>query len=961
MDQFLALLMILLIIAIVFIFISALRNKVIFKMGVRNIGRRKGNTIIMIIGLMIGTAIIMASLAIGDTMENMVDRVIVDAMGEVDLVVQDTSPESKPIYLSYSNYTSLKEDILEIPHVEGVSGEFSQSLPVVCYQTLQSESGIYIIGVNASELSEFGDIKVNGNSIDFDLGPEEVYLNEIAADDLDVEAGYAIQIISAIGPREFTVKEVVDSEGYANWDFRSIIMVDIEVCWSLLNVNDVVNIIKITSEGDEVTGAEYSDDIQEAVDLLIEDYPNLETFANKREIIEDNRASLRQLTDLFLVFGTFTIIAGVILIINIFVMLAEERKMEMGISRAIGMKRKHLKRMFLYEGSIYAAIAGVVGILFGLGIAYLSMWAIRDMASAGEQSIDILQYYTFTTSSLGISFIAGFLITVATILFVTGRISKLNIVRAIRKIPEPLVPRKDTKIMIIGMIFLIFSIFLLFIGIQGEQAGFAMAGLSLIIYSIGILSRRFIGDRAAFSIFSIIVLFLWIAPIELFEDYSAGLEMFILSGLFLVGSGVILVMFNSETILNAVSSFGSRKRAGQAVFKIAVSYPLRNRFRTGMTIMIFGLIIFTIVVLSMIVNIFNTNIEKMTEEQSGGFDIFAISNENLPLTDIKQQIEQSENFTDDFEEIYSLTYTYAKIANEDENTSETIYYGIIGCPQDFIENTSYSFLRYSDQFESEREVWNALLSDPSYVIIDGTNEPQDYGPSYGLITADVGDTITLVNSTGSPHTFEIIGVLKETFIQGFFMYDKTAEEKFDVSNPSLFMFKLKDDSKSSEIAKDLEAEFFQYGMQPIVISEIVEMYTASLNQFFNLFTAFLGAGLIIGVSALGIITLRSVHERRLEIGMMRAIGFKRRMVRRAFLFEAALIAVWGMLIGTIQGIYVGWYIWDSGFKELDYVFSIPWVRIGVVLLIAIIFILLCVLPPSHQASKVEPAEALRFE
>ena len=144
------------------------------------------------------------------------------------------------------------------------------------------------------------------------------------------------------------------------------------------------------------------------------------------------------------------------------------------------------------------------------------------------------------------------------------------------------------------------------------------------------------------------------------------------------------------------------------------------------------------------------------------------------------------------------------------------------------------------------------------------------------------------------------------------------------------------------IAKELEAEFFYHGMQPIVISEIVEMFTSSLNMFFNLFTAFLGAGLIIGVSALGIITLRSVHERRLEIGMMRAIGFKRRMVRRAFLLEATLIAVWGMLIGLLQGIYVGWYIWDEGFRELDYVFSIAWVRIGTVLIIAIIFILLCV-------------------
>lgn len=958
----LSLLLILLLIVFAVLIISASRNRIIFKMGARNIGRRKGNTLIVIIGLMIGTAIITASLTIGDTMDYMVDSVVVDGMGEVDLIIVDTTSEVEKTYLPYDEYQNLRAEILNIPHVEGVMGEFSSGLPVLSIQARQSEPTMSIIGLDPSELDEFGGIKVDGHRIDFDLAGNEVYLNEGAADALDVEAGNYIQIFNSSGPQNFMVKDVVDSEGYANWNLRNNIFVNIEVAWALFEVDEVVNMIKITNEGDKITGARYSDEVQEAVEPLIEGHPNLEAMGNKQDVIEENREAISQLTDLFLVFGTFTIIAGVILIINIFVMLAEERKTEMGISRAVGMKRKHLKRMFLYEGSAYAAIAGVVGILFGLAIAYLAMWAIRDMASAGNQSIDILQYYTFTIPSLVISFIAGFFITIATILFVTGRISRLNIVRAIRKIPEPLVPRKDTRVIIIGILLLIFSILLLMGGVQGEQAAPAMAGLSLAVYGVGILSRRYIGDRAAFSIFSLIVLFLWIAPLGLFEDYSSGLEMFILSGLFLVGSSVILVMFNSETILNAVSSLGSRKKAGQAVFKIAVSYPLKNKFRTGMTIMIFGLIIFTIVVLSMIINIFNVNIEEITEEQSGGFDIFAYSNENLPIMDIKSEIARSENLSmSDFEEIYSLTNTYAKIGGEHAPETGVIYYNIIGCPQDFIENNSYSFVRYSDRFDGEREVWEALMTNSSYVIIDGSVEPQEYGPSFGIISADVGDTIELINRTEGEHSFEVIGILQETFIQGLFLSGETIEEKFNVTNPTLFMFKLSDDSKVNEIGKDLESEFFEYGLQPIVIADIIEEFTQSMNMFFNLFSAFLGAGLIIGVSALGIITLRSVHERRLEIGMMRAIGFKRRMVRRAFLFEATLIAVWGLIIGTAQGIYVGWYIWDSGFREMDYVFTIPWMRIGIVLLIAIVFILLCVLPPSHQASKVEPAEALRFE
>ncbi len=956
----LELLFFILLLVILGIFISAARNRIIFKLGVRNIGRRKGNTAIVAIGLMIGTAIITASLVIGDTMDNMVDTLIVEGMGEVDLLVVDLDSDETDVF-TYQNYTLIKADILALEHVDGVLGEYSGALPVGCMDTRQSDPGMGIMGVNATELPEFGGLVVDGKEITFDLDVREVYINLLAAKELEAEAGTVIQIYNATGPQHFTVKQVVDSTGYANWNLRRNVIMDIEMAQEIFNVPNVINLVKITNKGDQITGAQYSTEVEDTLELILDErYPGFEAVGNKEKTIEEGRASISQLTDLFLVFGSFTIIAGVILIINIFVMVAEERKTEMGISRAIGMKRKHLRKMFLYEGSAYAAIAGVVGCIFGLGIAYLSMWAIKDMASAGDASINVLSYYAFTFDSLAMSFIAGFLLTVATILFVTGRISRLNIVRAIRKIPEPMISRKDARVMITGIVGLVLSLLLLMMGTGGKQAGLAMAGLSLIVYSIGMLVRRFVGDRAAFTASPLIVLFLWMGPFEPFAGYSAGLEMFILSGLFLVGSTIILVMFNSDTILGMVSALGSRKKAGQAVFKIALSYPLKNKFRTGMTIMIFGLIIFTIVVLSMIVNIFNVNIEKTIEENSGGFDIYGYVNPETPIGDIDAIIQANQNLSEsDFVGIYPLTYTYSRLDLGDAN--RTLYYNILGCDDDFIESNGYTFHRYLDNFSSDREVWEALRTNPEYIIIDGTIEGNEYGPSFQLFETDIGETVTLSNKTGQWKNFTVIGVLKENFLQGFFVHNSTGEAEFGLSQPNVFMFQLREGTDSTAIARDLERELFQYGFQPIVIGDLMERATQDMNQFFNLFSAFLGTGLIIGISALGIITLRSVHERRLEIGMLRAIGFKRRMITKSFVYEAVLIAVWGMIIGTIHGIYVGWYIWDEGFRDMDYVFGIPWLKIFIVLAIAGIFTLLCVIPSSHQASKVEPAEALRFE
>ena len=62
---------------------------------------------------------------------------------------------------------------------------------------------------------------------------------------------------------------------------------------------------------------------------------------------------------------------------------------------------------------------------------------ISGMPMFGD--VNLSNYFTFSFFSLAISFAAGFMITMVTVYFVTRRISNLNIVRAIRNIPEPAV------------------------------------------------------------------------------------------------------------------------------------------------------------------------------------------------------------------------------------------------------------------------------------------------------------------------------------------------------------------------------------------------------------------------------------------------------------------------------------------------------------------------------------------
>jgi putative ABC transport system permease protein len=123
---------------------------------------------------------------------------------------------------------------------------------------------------------------------------------------------------------------------------------------------------------------------------------------------------------------------------------------------------------------------------------------------------------------------------------------------------------------------------------------------------------------------------------------------------------------------------------------------------------------------------------------------------------------------------------------------------------------------------------------------------------------------------------------------------------------------------------------------------------------------FLGLGLVVGVLSLGIITSRSVLERRQEIGMLRALGFTGKQVRTIFFIEVTFTLLLGALIGLACAIVVTYGLWFSIIRDLDYPYVIPWGEIGILLGASYIVALLATAAPIRRSSKVAPAEALRY-
>ncbi|HSA35743.1 MAG TPA: FtsX-like permease family protein, partial [Methanomassiliicoccales archaeon] len=93
----------------------------------------------------------------------------------------------------------------------------------------------------------------------------------------------------------------------------------------------------------------------------------------------------------------------------------------------------------------------------------------------------------------------------------------------------------------------------------------------------------------------------------------------------------------------------------------------------------------------------------------------------------------------------------------------------------------------------------------------------------------------------------------------------------------------------------------------------------------------------------------------------RAIGFTKGMVVTNFVLESAFISVLGIVAGSLLGILVGYQLWVESLQDMDFVFVIDWQPILTVGLLAFLATMLSILPAARGASKVSPAEVLRFE
>jgi putative ABC transport system permease protein len=1095
------------------------RNNVMLKLGLRPILRRRTQSSLIIVGLMLATLIITAAFVTGDTLSHTIRSLVIEELGPVDEMVRvrTNGGATQSTYFSLSRYEDFAEQLNTYPLVDAVVPGIRESLPAVNLTRRQSTRALDLIGLRPEDAAWVLPVEertdAEGNLLLLEaLEGREVYLNEAAAEALDAQPGDKLELYVESSPRIFIVGGVA-AEGRSA---RAIL--DLRQAQALFAERGRVNLIVVSNTGDYARGARHSEEVTAHLRALLSDdaaakrlFGSLASDASaagalreaaitydgntradlfslaagfeagtlndeirslladetlgaevrsildqaewqsesarrrlvtqfnqlsdysvdsvKRDGLDQAELAANAFTTIFVVTGLFGIASGLLLIFLIFVMLAAERKSEMGMARAIGAQRRHLIQMFVYEGTAYDLVAAAVGVAFGV----LTGLAIALTLGRAFASTDLAIRPNVTLKSLAVSYALGMLVTFLTVLISARRVSHLNIVAAIRDLPEqPVQPVpfrtrllspfhafldgfrylrhlkiwRAIKSWIVsvpagflrliwagfrgGPLTFLLGVMLVFAGLGAESGAAFTSGVSFSLIGGGLVlqrvlvwifpRRKILAERIAFTFLGLALTVFWSLPSDAFEvigvkDLKSGPEMLFIAGFMMVIGAVMVVMYNTDLLLQVILRVLGGNRRLAPVLRMAVAYPLANRFRTGLTLGMFGVVVFSVVFMATAFKANEVFFEN-TEALTGGFELRANANANNPIPNLaRAAARQPELREGGYAVITSETSLNVELQQEGQRWE---WYRIRAVDDAYLETVGYDLAIIAEGYESDQEVWEAIRDRPGFAVIDSYAVPSRQstsivigGPDFrieGLYLEDESmEPIRL--RARDPHgaTFEItvLGVLDQT--AGFNFAMITSQSTLDKALPeplvpTQYYVDLADDVDPQVAGAALESAFLEYGLETVDQVQEIKDAQASQRAIEQLLLGFLTLGLIVGVAALGVISSRAVVERRQQIGVLRALGFQGSMVSWSFMIEASFVALLGISLGAGLALIPAYQmISDLASDVPGLTFQVPWGSIALVVGLAYGMALLATYLPSRQAARVAPAEALRYE
>jgi len=987
-GAFAAALVVVMAVAFGVIAVAAVRNRVFLRLAARNATRRRARTALIVGGLMLATTIIAASLVTGDTMARTIRSSVLRSFGQTDETVVAAGAELDPTlevdaavgadYVEESVADTVRTALRGSALVDGVTPAVIEPIAAQDRTSRQSEPRVTLFGADPAAMAGFGTLSgPDGRPRTLaDLAAGEVYLTRDGAEELAARPGDLLVVYGGDAPVDLTVREVIAFRG-AGSDGPAL-LAPLPLAQQIVGQEGRISHVLVSNTGGELSGVAHTDEVIELLEPAAK-AGDLEVVAAKRDGLEHADQQGTAFLSLFSTFGTFSIAAGILLIFLIFVMLAAERRTEMGIARAVGTQRRHLVQTFLFEGALYDLAAAAVGALAGLVVAY-GMVEVVARAFASE---DFAIEHAVRPASLVLAYGLGVVLTLVVVAVSAWRVSVLDVVTAIRNLPSPVARPSRRAHWWRGAVAIVAGAALAASGASSAQATPFLLGVSIVIIGLVPVARALgVGDRAAHTVAGVALVVWWLLPAGVYDALVGTLtwnfSVWIVAGLVIVLGATWTIMYNADLALAAIARVTGRIRALAPVMRMAVAYPLRSRLRTSMTLAMFTIVVFTLVTGSTISGSFIHNLDDV-ESFGGGFDVRAVVAPVRRIDDMRAEVAARGPAAGiDPAEIATVgAQSLVPVEARQVGTAAYADYPVRGLDDEFLASTTFELAAVARGYGSSAAVWRALGRKPGLAVVDSfvvprrnqfmVGVPPDFQLHGFALEDEVFDPVTVEvrdPGTGTVVPLTVVGVLSDSApleMAGITTSQRVLAPWGERAAPTTFWFGLTGRGDPDAVARGLESAFLDDGVEAQTLQDRLDEAVAASWTFNRLIQGFIGLGLIVGVVALGVVSARAVVERRQQIGVLRAIGFQPGMVRLAFLAEASFISLTAIGAGCALGLATAANVVAFVGEQQHVSLAVPWLNLAVIFAVVYVASLASTLLPALRASRVYPAEALRYE
>ena len=946
---------------------AALRQPISRRLAERQLARRRSEVAVAVIGSILGTAIITGSLVVGDTLNFSVRQEAYKTLGPVDERIVATDPADGARVAYWLTALTRRAD---------VDGVFTAQVAAAAAATARAgEPRVLAWDMDLTDTSRLGgSAKATGLT---GPGPQagHVVVNRPLADSLDLRPGDGMTLYLFGAPYPVRVDRVVAQRGLAGTGLGATVNRNVFLPVGMLSRAaaaahaDVTSVTFVSNAGGVQSGATHTDAVTHAIRSALGPISSSVLVQTpKRDVLKAAQTTGDQLGALFLMIGSFSIIAGALLLVNIFVMLADERTTQLGVLRAIGMRRSRMVGSFVLEGAAYVVLSLLPAVMVGIAVG----WAVARIAAR------IFQSFSATGDGLSISFAVtpisllnsaalGLIIGLVTIFATSVRISRLNVIAAIRDLPRNVSARRHRIALgasaAVACLAALASVPIL---ASSQPVGSYVLPSLAIACAAPLLTRWLKPGWVITGAAAAVLTWCLVLPVlrpRLFDHTSR--TVYVVEGTLLAFAGVTLISQNQRFILAPIRRLlPAVSEAGLAV-RLAIAYPKAKRFRTGVILVMYTLITLVLVLLIQIGGIIQAGVDHNVASATAGYSMRVdVHTTTAPATLRELQTGVFPQVTG----VTPLTTATATASDPGGRTAQPLIATAIGVPDNATRRMPFD--KRLAGLRTDAAVWQRLATDSRYVVLDAffgsTGGPPGnyYGP---------GDTIRETNPrSGHTETKIIAGILTNALVfytgggqagvNPIVMSTAGARSLFgSAAQVSAALLKTAPGTNLTTLAQGLQHRYLASGLVATPTAAAVRQTFSANLAFFRLMEGFLALGLVVGITGLGVVMVRAVRERRRTIGVLRALGFHARTVQAAFLVESGLIAVQGVVLGSILGALTTWLMYrhSAAFAGLTSGYPIEWGTISALAIGTVLISVAATIAPARRAAQVRPAIAVR--